>query len=715
MQIDEKIVAETSARLEGKFGPSLPPTAVTPLAEDVLPPDRIARVARYINERRAPDDIAAFERAMGTNDLLSLHYFWAGLRAARSVGCIKIPPAPGERAGSATGFMIAPRLLLTNWHVFKKQETASRSRIQFAYETDADGNERVSTWFSFAPASFFLTVEALDYCVVAVNPDSRQGPGELDSFGWLRLNPQLGKADYGQFLSIIQHPGGESKQVACRENRLYPFEDRDPYLTYQSDTFRGSSGSPVFNDMWDVVALHHSGKPMLDAQGHYVGHDGRPIVDRRPREDEIKWLSNEGIRTSKIIADILAHAPAGDERQTLEASFRGEIEPASVPLEAELNTDSHITAVSSPLLKVSDALPRAAEHGFVAVLPLNVSLRVENLDRPVRSDAARSSLPSPAVAANGRARDEALLEKLEFDTDYSNRPGYDGNFLGRDRPALMPQIDPRSKDKIAPKKRGRSSVLHYHHFSVVMHKARRMPVFAAWNTDYSKDVRKLAGREKFGKDKWIIDNRMDEKYQIPKGFYDRWKMLDYGHLVRRDDNAWGASEPELIFANSDTFHLTNCTPQHEEFNRDMFGYHGVWGRLENHIAAEARGQDVCRLSIFSGPFFSTKDWKLEDEEAGNVYVPLSFWKVVVAPAPDGGVRVFGFVTSQEQDLENGRPFTEFSAEGFEDEQRSLADIERDSIVRFDDALKAADVMLSNPAGTSSKRIDDVSELWMGRK
>jgi hypothetical protein len=94
---------------------------------------------------RSADDIGAFERAIGTNDLLPLGYFWAGLAAARSVGHILIAPVPSDPGGSATGFMIAPNLLLTNWHVFPKEDVAQRGRVQFAYEAGADGNRRVST------------------------------------------------------------------------------------------------------------------------------------------------------------------------------------------------------------------------------------------------------------------------------------------------------------------------------------------------------------------------------------------------------------------------------------------------------------------------------------------------------------------------------------------------------------------------------------------
>ena len=32
-------------------------------------------------------------------------------------------------------------------------------------------------------------------------------------------------------------------------------------VTYQTGTEEGSSGSPCFNQFWDLVALHHAGDP----------------------------------------------------------------------------------------------------------------------------------------------------------------------------------------------------------------------------------------------------------------------------------------------------------------------------------------------------------------------------------------------------------------------------------------------------------------------
>ena len=715
MQIDTETVAETSARLERLHGSRLKPAPARPTATEILPAERLARVAAYVNENRVFDDTAALERAIGTNDLLSLYYFWSGLRAARSVGRIRIAPVPGDPGGSATGFLVAPNLLLTNWHVFKAEEAASRARVQFSFESDANGNERVSTWFSLLPGKFFINNKELDYCFVSVDPDSKQGPEALESFGWLRLNPQLGKADYGQFLSIIQHPGGQTKQIAIRENRLFEFKDEDNFLTYQSDTFRGSSGSPVFNDLWDVVALHHSGKPLKDEHGNFVGHDGNPITDHKPLEHEIKWIANEGARTSKIVKDFLSRAPEGSARSAFEAVLKDELRPQVQPVELA-NPKPGLEPLPNP-----PALPRVTvpETGFVAMLPLNVSIKVESLAQAAQPAAERpavSLVTAPTTAiVKATEPDEFLFEKLNFDTDYSDRSGYDEDFLGRERRASMPTIDSAGTGQIAPtRKRGR--ILHYHHFSLMVHAKRRMPVLAAWNTDYSKGQRKIKGRETFGKDEWIIDDRMEEKYQLPKGFYDRWKKLDYGHLVRRDDNCWGASKTEIEYANSDTFHLTNCTPQHEAFNRDKFGFHGLWGRLENLISSQAQGdRSLARMSIFAGPIFGTKDLKLEDEEAGNVFVPLAFWKVVVAPTSRGGVRAYAFITSQKQDLADEPPFEDFTPKGFHNEQATLAKIEEQTIVRFSDALKEVDVMLDHPEGHELMPLEGAEEIWMGQR
>jgi len=90
--LNPDVIAAASNRLDRKHGNLLGQRAARGVV--TLPPDRLARVATYVAENRSPDDIGAFERAIGTNDLLPLGYFWSGLRAARAVGRILIAPVP---------------------------------------------------------------------------------------------------------------------------------------------------------------------------------------------------------------------------------------------------------------------------------------------------------------------------------------------------------------------------------------------------------------------------------------------------------------------------------------------------------------------------------------------------------------------------------------------------------------------------------------------
>ena len=49
------------------------------------------------------------------------------------------------------------------------------------------------------------------------------------------------------------------------------------------------------------------------------------------------------------------------------------------------------------------------------------------------------------------------------------------------------------------------------------------------------------------------------------------KAFDKGHIVRRDDVAWGRTYDELRRANGNTYHVTNCSPEVNEYNRSTLG------------------------------------------------------------------------------------------------------------------------------------------------
>ena len=135
----------------------------------------------------------------------------------------------------------------------------------------------------------------------------------------LTLIPDEGKAIIGQWVNIIQHPNGEPKQLVLRNNEIV--DTLDYFLTYKTDTSPGSSGSPVYNDQWEVVALHHAGKPARDSAGNILNQQGQPW-QAWMGEHQIQWESNEGARISRIIAHVEALPLNAAERALFQLSLQ---------------------------------------------------------------------------------------------------------------------------------------------------------------------------------------------------------------------------------------------------------------------------------------------------------------------------------------------------------------------------------------------------------
>ena len=143
----------------------------------------------------------------------------------------------------------------------------------------------------------------------AVAPVSGLGK-PLAEYGFRPLIGEEGKVAIGECVNVVQHPGGRVKQIVIRDNRLVDLPDdpkMKPFFHYEADTERGSSGSPVFNDQWEIVALHHSGVPKTNARGQLIDADGKVIADEADTH-RIVWVANEGIRVSHLVRHIGAAA-----------------------------------------------------------------------------------------------------------------------------------------------------------------------------------------------------------------------------------------------------------------------------------------------------------------------------------------------------------------------------------------------------------------------
>lgn len=251
-----------------------------------------------------PHDIddAGFEKAVGdTQDMLSVEFFELGLAAARCVGRVITGGRP-----NGTGFLVADGLMLTNEHVLRTENEARSSRLELDLEDNRIGEARQVQVFALDPDRFFLAHRALDFTLVAVQATSLTG-APLKSYGVLPLIGEEGKVRIGEAVNVVQHPRGDLKQVAFRNNRLVDLpegQEMGAFFHYETDTDRGSSGSPVLNDFWEVVALHHSGVPATDAQGRLVDRHGDPVVaaDRSTWH----WVANEGVRVSRVVKAVKA-------------------------------------------------------------------------------------------------------------------------------------------------------------------------------------------------------------------------------------------------------------------------------------------------------------------------------------------------------------------------------------------------------------------------
>jgi endonuclease I len=193
--------------------------------------------------------------------------------------------------------------LLTNAHVIPDADSAEACVAEFNYEDRliGEGLERTIV-FRLAPQHLFYSSpeDELDYTLVAVEPKS--GDNALSEFGFLRLETSVANALRGECLNILQHPNGAPKRVALRQNRFTALLER--YVHYESDTLPGSSGSPVFNDQWQVICLHHAGVPLKDSDGNIMTVDNRVWNSETDDDALIKWIGNEGIRISRIVADV---------------------------------------------------------------------------------------------------------------------------------------------------------------------------------------------------------------------------------------------------------------------------------------------------------------------------------------------------------------------------------------------------------------------------
>ncbi|HLE84055.1 MAG TPA: serine protease [Thermoanaerobaculia bacterium] len=219
------------------------------------------------------------EKILGAAGVVTLKWYLDGLERCRNVA--QVVTETEEAVG--TGFLVrggdlAPDLgeeivLLTNAHVVSEDPEVRKAEgalapeeavVRFeALEAAAGETFRVSELLWTSPP------HALDATLLRLEPP-------IEAVGSYPLTERLPLADGKQKVYVIGHPGGRTLSLSLHDNLLLDHDDR--MIHYRAPTEGGSSGSPVFNQQWKLIGLHHAGSlemPRLKGQpGTYPANEG---------------------------------------------------------------------------------------------------------------------------------------------------------------------------------------------------------------------------------------------------------------------------------------------------------------------------------------------------------------------------------------------------------------------------------------------------------
>lgn len=180
-----------------------------------------------------------------------------GLELANSV--CKITFVDRSPNASATGVLIAPDLVLTNYHVLSLKsgvnldETAKTAQFEFGYVNPKFGETACTQILRVADGQSVISyspIDELDFALVRLNPDANFSVDPIPLNASQQLNPNSP-------LNILQHPEGQEMKVSLSNNGVVKTNDARGLVLYVNPTKRGSSGSPCFDQDWNLVALHH--------------------------------------------------------------------------------------------------------------------------------------------------------------------------------------------------------------------------------------------------------------------------------------------------------------------------------------------------------------------------------------------------------------------------------------------------------------------------
>ncbi len=219
-----------------------------------------------------------------------------------------------------TGFLIAPNVVITNYHVIEplilEQATFSNVILRFDFK-QVDGRVinqgteyRLVNDDWMIDRSLYLpdnanrlpTPDELDYALLRLdgvpgNEAIGQTPDPISpERGWIKLTDAIYEFVPNTPLFILQHPQGEPLKLGFDTESIIGVNKNGTTVKYRTNTESGSSGSPCFDINWKLVALHHSGDPAYEGAQYNAGTPFSAICARLNRQGLLQnLLSGEEI------------------------------------------------------------------------------------------------------------------------------------------------------------------------------------------------------------------------------------------------------------------------------------------------------------------------------------------------------------------------------------------------------------------------------------
>jgi len=264
----------------------------------------IVELARNFHATSVPERHELESIIRQSNSMLNMGVWLENAVKIQQAVCRIEIPLQTDGTAFGTGFLVGPDLVITNYHVIEPvvaseddprysgpKAAANSVTCRFDYREMIDGSRSAGIVYRLAAQWRVLlspnnqnrqepTVNELDCAVLRLarpagtlavgdKPD-----GQGTQRGWIKL-PDSGPPALTRDtpLFIVQHPQAEPIKLALDSSSVLEVNASRTRVRYRTNTEHGSSGSPCFDQDWNLVALHHSGDPNFA----FVYNEGIPI------------------------------------------------------------------------------------------------------------------------------------------------------------------------------------------------------------------------------------------------------------------------------------------------------------------------------------------------------------------------------------------------------------------------------------------------------